>query len=122
MYIEVTVSEIFDKLSILEIKKQHGLNVNAEYESLYSKYYEIITNNNVLAYYYSILKVINEQMWLIEDRKRQHELEKKFDETFINLSRSIYMINDERARIKKIIDTISNSKLKEQKLHREYLK
>lgn len=121
MYIEVTVSEIFDRLSILDIKKQNGLNVESEYEKMLAIYDSIVSQNRALEYYYPILKIINEQMWAIEDLKRQHEESKNFDVLFIDLSRSIYMINDERARIKRIIDTLANSATFEQKKHREYL-
>jgi hypothetical protein len=121
MHIEVTVSEIFDRLSILDIKKQNGLNVEIEYEKMRAIYNDVVSKNKVLEFYYPILKIVNEQMWCIEDLKRQHEETKNFDTMFIDLSRSIYMINDERARIKRIIDTLANSVTFEQKKHREYL-
>lgn len=121
MLIDVSVAEIFDRLSILEIKKESGLDVESEYIKINDVFDDIISKKETLLFYYRILKTINLQMWIIEDLKREHELNKNFDQRFIDLSRSIYMINDERARVKKMVDILAESSYTEQKKHREYI-
>jgi hypothetical protein len=121
MLLEITTSELIDKYTILQIKQANGLNVDVEMPSIENKVYKVLDEYPVLNYLMNILHCINEQMWVIEDRKREREETKEFDNHFINLSRSIYMINDERARVKRMIDKLSNSDYQEQKKHREYL-
>jgi hypothetical protein len=63
---------------------------------------------------------VNEQLWDIEDKIRLCELRKQFDENFIELARSVYMINDQRANLKKVIDRITNSEFTEEKQYTQY--
>jgi hypothetical protein len=120
MRIEVASSEILDKYSILEIKESHGLDVSVEKQKLQDSVYELF-ESHVLGFYYQVLKTINEQLWEIEDAKRDCERRKEFGDVFVDLSRSVYMINDERARIKKMIDLFSKSEINEVKSHGSYL-
>ena len=69
---------------------------------------------------YSLLYDVNSKLWVIEDKLRDKERNKEFDEEFIELARSVYFTNDERAKIKKDINTASGSKLVEEKSYQEY--
>ena len=117
MLVEVSNGELLDKLSILYIKFEKGLNVSKEYDIMFAKGNELTEKTPQLNYLYQILMTINKQLWSIEDEKRTCESNKSFDETFTNLARLVYMLNDERARIKKLIDTLTNSEISEQKSH-----
>ena len=120
MKIEVSNSEIFDKHSILEIKQEKGLDVANEKEEVQKAFIQILENFPLSQTLFNVLKTINIQLWEIEDMKRSCEIEKDFGLRFINLSRLVYMINDERARITRLIDIITNSSLDEKKRHRNY--
>ena len=120
MRIEVANSEILDKFSILEIKESRGLDVSVEKKKLEDSVCALF-ESYIIGFYYEILKTINEQLWEIEDAKRDRERRKEFGDEFTDLSRSVYMINDERARIKKMIDLFSESEINEVKSHRSYL-
>lgn len=113
--IEISVGELFDKCSILEIKKEKGLDVDVELDKvspIYYKYAGIITNH-----LYYLLKEINLYLWDIEDKKRNFEKEKKFEKDFIEYARLVYILNDERARVKRLIDNICKSEITEKKSH-----
>ena len=113
--IEISVGELFDKCSILEIKKEKGLDVDVELDKVSPIYYEyagIITNH-----LYYLLKEINLYLWDIEDKKRKFEKEKKFEKDFIEYARLVYILNDERARVKRLIDNICKSEITEKKSH-----
>ena len=114
--VNVSMGELVDKLTILEIKSEKGLPVSKELQILEEEYVPEFT----IEFCKNILKSINEQLWLIEDEKRQCEAGQSFEEDFISLSRLVYMLNDERARIKKIIDKLSNSDITEHKSHGDY--
>ena len=113
--INVSVGELFDKLSILEIKKAKGLDVDIELEKLSNVYQEY--NSVISRYLFIHLKELNSSLWLIEDAKRKLEKEKNFHETFIQYARLVYILNDHRARIKREIDNVWNSEIKEKKSH-----
>tara|TARA_B100001989_G_scaffold101141_1_gene70763 strand:+ start:925 stop:1293 length:369 start_codon:yes stop_codon:yes gene_type:complete len=113
--IDVSVGELFDKLSILEIKKAKGLDVDIELRGLTDAYQEY--NNTISRYLYIHLKELNSSLWLIEDAKRKLEKEQNFHDDFIQYARLVYILNDQRARIKRDIDNVWNSEIKEKKSH-----
>ena len=113
--IDVSVGELFDKLSILEIKKAKGLDVDVELRGLTDAYQEY--NNTISRYLYIHLKELNSSLWLIEDAKRKLEKEQNFHDDFIQYARLVYILNDQRARIKRDIDNVWNSEIKEKKSH-----
>jgi len=117
MKIEVSNSEIYDKVSILQIKKNRGLEVDKELESLRSYFLNILEEYPDTEHLYNILLVLNNEMWDIEDNKRKSEEINVFDKNFITKSRLIYLINDERAKIKQYIDRLTESDLCEVKSH-----
>jgi len=123
MQIEVSVGEIVDKLSILEIKKNNILdsdklvNINSEFEYLYS----IVFNDLLIDYEdFSGLVLINEELWMIENKIRIKERRKIFDSEFISLARSVYIANDKRAEIKKYINLKYGSIFTEEKSYEKY--
>lgn len=113
--IDVSVGELFDKLSILEIKKSKGLDVDIELDKLSSEYQQY--NNIISKYLFIHLKEINSSLWLIEDKKRNFEKQKVFKQDFIQYARLVYILNDHRARLKKEIDNVWNSEITEKKSH-----
>jgi hypothetical protein len=118
MQIEVSNGEIADKLSILTIKLkyigdlQKRENILKEHELLMPIVEEILGTTHLL---YLQLLSVNEKLWHIEDLCRLHEKNEIFDDRFIQNARSVYITNDERARIKKEINLLSNSELIEEK-------
>ena len=125
MKIEVSIGEIIDKLTILEIKKTNIsdsnklLNINKEFDYLV----DIVENQLCLSrrdIFYIDLLDINKKLWDIEDKIRNKERLKSFDEEFIELSRSVYFTNDERSKIKKKINDITGSNFSEEKSYKEY--
>lgn len=113
--IDVSVGELFDKLSILEIKKAKGLDVDIELNKLSDAYQEY--NNVISRYLFTHLKELNSSLWDIEDTKRKLEKEQNFHDDFIQYARLVYILNDHRARIKREIDNVWNSEIKEKKSH-----
>ena len=113
--IDVSVGELFDKLSILEIKKSKGLDVDIELDKLSGEYQQY--NNIISKYLFIHLKEINSSLWLIEDKKRNFEKQKVFKQDFIGYARLVYILNDHRARLKREIDNVWNSEITEKKSH-----
>lgn len=114
--IPVSVGELIDKLTILNIKRDKGLDVEKEYDLLEQVFLDLelpIAVDHLTA----VLKTINSQLWVIEDTKRGCEEEGDFGSGFIDYARLVYMLNDERARIKKCIDALSESDISEVKSH-----
>jgi hypothetical protein len=118
---EISAGELFDKITILEIKKQKISNseklvdVEKELKSLKDTVGKFIPNQSSISKYVNDLKEINLKLWDIEDGKRAAEKEKKFDQKFIELARNVYKFNDERAKIKLAINTALGSNIKEVK-------
>ena len=118
---EISAGELFDKITILEIKKTKISNkeklfeINKELSSLNETVKKFIPDQSNISKYINDLKDINLKLWDIEDGKRAAEKYKKFDEKFIELSRNVYKFNDERAKIKLAINTSLGSKIKEVK-------
>ena len=124
MEIEVSVGEIVDKLSILQIKKENITDEvkleNVTKEFLYL--YEIVFAKLNVSHedQYSKLLDINRQLWNIEDRIRDKERSKEFDSEFIELARSVYFTNDKRAEMKKEINLKYSSGFVEEKSYQSY--
>lgn len=123
MQIEVSIGEIVDKLSILQIKKDNIKedaklkNVTMEFNFLY----DIVFNKlQIQSIDYLKLIDINTQLWNIEDDIRVKESKKEFDDTFVSLARNVYIINDKRANIKKDINLKYNSNFVEEKSYKRY--
>ena len=118
---EISAGELFDKITILEIKKEKISNkekladVEKEFNSLNNTVGKFIPDESNVSRYISELKEINLKLWDIEDGKRAAEKEKKFDDKFIELARNVYKLNDERAKIKLAINTTLGSNIKEVK-------
>ena len=118
---EISAGELFDKITILEIKKEKISNkeklvdVEKELNSLNDTVKKFIHEQGNISKHINDLKEINLKLWDIEDSKRAAEKEKKFDEKFIELARNVYKLNDERAKIKLAINTALGSNIKEVK-------
>ena len=118
---EISAGELFDKITILEIKKEKISNneklvdVEKELSSLKDTVEKFIPNQNNILKHVNDLKEINLKLWDIEDGKRAAEKEKKFDDKFIELARNVYKLNDERAKIKLAINMALGSNIKEVK-------
>ena len=124
--IEVSVGELLDKISILEIKKDkikdpEKLEYIADELSILKKEFKNnIKSDPKVDKLYQSLKIINLRLWTIEDDKRKCEKEKDFTENFIKLSRDVHFKNDIRAKIKKEINLLSNSIIVEEKEYSKY--
>ena len=124
--VEVSVGELLDKISILEIKSEkikdpEKLNfINNEYKILKDQLQANIKLDTVIENLYNSLKEINLRLWTIEDDKRLCEKDSNFGEKFIKLSRDVHFLNDERAKIKLEINNITGSKIKEIKEYTSY--
>ena len=122
----MSVGELLDKITILEIKSnkikdetklEHILK---EYDILKKEYDNKVKNDNKLSKLYSSLKEINSKLWVIEDEKRLCEKNSDFGDEFIKLSRDVHFLNDERAKIKLEINIHTGSKIKEIKEYTKY--
>jgi len=127
MLIEISNGELLDKLTILEIKlaeikdKVKLVNIQKEFDTLNPLAKELFDNNDgQLQNHYLELASINSQLWDFEDRIRECEKAKRFDREFIELARSVYITNDKRSEIKKIINVTTGSNLVEEKSYEEY--
>ena len=124
--VEVSVGELLDKISILEIKKDKIKNpekleyILYELSILKDELKNNIKSNAKLDQLYQSLKIINARLWVIEDDKRKCEKEKNFTENFIKLSRDVHILNDDRAKIKLKINELTGSKIKEIKEYTSY--
>ena len=124
--VEVSVGELLDKISILEIKKDKIKNpekleyILDELSLLKEELKNNIKSDIKLDELYQSLKIINARLWVIEDDKRKCEKEKDFTENFIKLSRDVHILNDDRAKIKLKINEHTGSKIKEIKEYTSY--
>ena len=124
--IPISWGELFDKLTILQIKLENLKDTNA-LKNVKVEYYKLckIYNNNFLEdenakRFFNDLKQINEKLWDIEDNIRDKERNKIFDQEFIELARSVYITNDQRSRVKKKINKFFESELIEEKSYSHY--
>ena len=124
--VEVSIGELLDKISILEIKQEKIKDseklkfINDEYSILKSQLRKNVIYNEKLDGLYQTLKEINAKLWVIEDNKRQCEKDKDFGEKFIKLSRDVHFLNDSRAKIKLDINNHTGSAIKEIKEYTSY--
>ena len=124
--VEVSVGELLDKISILEIKQEKIKDpeklkfINEEHSILKYQLNNNVKSDQKLNELFESLKQINAKLWVIEDDKRQCEKEKDFTETFIKLSRDVHFLNDDRAKIKLEINNHTGSKIKEIKEYTSY--
>ena len=124
--VEVSVGELLDKISILEIKKDKIKDpekleyIRDELSLLREEFKNNIKSDKKVDELYQSLKIINLRLWTIEDDKRKCEKEKDFTENFIKLSRDVHILNDDRAKIKLEINNYTGSKIKEIKEYTSY--
>ena len=124
--VEVSIGELLDKISILEIKQGKIKDpeklkfINNEYSILKNELDKNVRSDEKLDGLYKSLKEINAKLWVIEDDKRQCEKDKNFGEKFIKLSRDVHFLNDDRAKIKLEINNHTGSTIKEIKEYTNY--
>ena len=124
--VEVSVGELLEKISILEIKQEKIKDaeklkfINNEHSILKDQLEKNIKSDDKLNNLYQSLKEINSKLWRIEDDKRQCEKDKNFGEKFIKLSRDVHFLNDDRAKIKLEINNHTGSSIKEIKEYTSY--
>jgi len=124
--VEVSIGELLDKISILEIKQEKIKDpeklkfISNEHSILKEQLDKNVKTDEKLENLFQSLKTINAKLWVIEDDKRQCEKEKDFTEKFIKLSRDVHFLNDERAKIKLEINNHTGSEIKEIKEYTNY--
>ena len=124
--VEVSIGELFDKISILEIKQVKIKDpeklkfIKNEHSILKDQLKKNVESDDKLNHLYQSLKEINAKLWIIEDDKRQCEKDKDFGEKFIKLSRDVHFLNDDRAKIKLEINNLTGSAIKEIKEYTSY--
>ena len=124
--VEVSVGELLDKISILEIKKEKIKDpeklrfINNEHGVLKDQFLKNVKSDEKVDSLFKFLKEINNKLWVIEDDKRLCEKNSDFGDEFIKLSRDVHFLNDERAKIKLEINNHTGSKIKEIKEYTSY--
>ena len=124
--VEVSVGELLDKISILEIKKEKIKDpeklkfIKDEHTILKFQLEKNVKSNDKLNEFFQSLKEINTKLWIIEDEKRKCEKKANFDENFIKLSRDVHFLNDDRAKIKLEINNHTGSIIREIKEYTNY--
>ena len=124
--VEVSVGELLDKISILEIKKDKIKDneklkfINNEHAILKEQLDKNVSSDEKLNNLFKSLKKINAKLWVIEDDKRLCEKNSDFTENFIKLSRDVHFLNDDRAKIKLELNNYTGSKIKEIKEYISY--
>ena len=124
--VEVSVGELLDKVSILEIKKEKIKDpeklkfIENEHSILTERLNKNVKTDPKLNDLFLTLKNINAKLWVIEDDKRQCEKDKEFSDKFVKLSRDVHFLNDDRAKIKLEINNHTGSKIKEIKEYTSY--
>ena len=124
--VEVSIGELLDKISILEIKldkikdSENLKFISNEHSILKKQLDNNVKSDDKIVKFFQSLKEINEKLWVIEDEKRQCEKDKDFGKQFIKLSRDVHFLNDERAKIKLDINNHTGSLIKEIKEYTSY--
>jgi hypothetical protein len=124
--VEVSIGELLDKISILEIKQEKIKDpeklkfISNEHSILKNQLENNVKSDDKLNKLFQSLKEINAKLWIIEDDKRQCEKDKDFGEKFIKLSRDVHFLNDDRAKIKLEINNHTGSVIKEIKEYTSY--
>jgi hypothetical protein len=126
IYSEISAGELFDKISILEIKKNKIKDktkrniVLKELSSLQKTVNNNIEKSKSLKKLYKKLKTVNLKLWKIEDDIRDCERKQNFEDKFIKLARAVYFTNDERSRVKNKINNLTKSNISEVKSYKKY--
>jgi hypothetical protein len=124
--VEISIGELLDKISILEIKQEKIKDpeklkfISDEHSVLKDQLDKNVKSDDKLEKLFQSLKEINAKLWVIEDDKRKCEKEKDFTEKFIKLSRDVHFLNDDRAKIKLEMNNLTGSKIKEIKEYTSY--
>lgn len=124
--VPVSPGEVLDKITILEIKAERisdagkVANVKRELELLSASWLEAVDQDDTISRIHAQLKAINETLWEIEDDIRDKERAREFDQVFIELARSVYVTNDQRANAKKELNTYLGSEIVEEKSYQDY--
>ena len=124
--VEVSIGELLDKISILEIKQEKIKDpeklrfISNEHSILKKQLDDNVKSDDKINDLFQSLKDINARLWVIEDDKRQCEKVKDFGEKFIKLSRDVHFLNDDRAKIKLEINNLTGSKIREIKEYTNY--
>ena len=124
--VEVSIGELLDKISILEIKQEKIKDpgklrfISNEHSILKKQLDDNVKSDDKINDLFQSLKDINAKLWVIEDDKRQCEKDKDFGEKFIKLSRDVHFLNDDRAKIKLEINNYTGSEIKEIKEYTSY--
>tara|TARA_Y100000591_G_C21559968_1_gene558044 strand:- start:309 stop:698 length:390 start_codon:yes stop_codon:yes gene_type:complete len=124
--VEISIGELLDKISILEIKMEKIKDpeklkfISSEHSILKNQLDNNVKSDDKLNGLFARLKEINSQLWVIEDDKRQCEKDKNFGEKFIKLSRNVHFLNDDRAKVKLDINNYTHSRIKEIKEYTNY--
>ena len=124
--VEVSIGELLDKISILEINQDKIKDIEKlkfikeEHSILNDQLSKNVKSDEKLNNLFSSLKEVNAKLWVIEDEKRQCEIDQNFKEKFVKLSRDVHFLNDDRAKIKLEINNYTGSKIKEIKEYTNY--
>ncbi len=124
--VPISPGELLDKITILQIKSERiqdstkVANVKVELDSLSNVWRQSVPSDTTIEALTKELKAINEKLWVIEDNIRDEERNKQFGERFIELARSVYVINDDRANAKKKVNLHLNSSIVEEKSYQDY--
>jgi hypothetical protein len=125
VYAPVSVGELVDKITILQLKLAHARSPEqaqhiatelAELRQILIQLDLPVDISRETAQLYAV----NQELWAIEDAKRQHEKRQVFDREFVELARSVYIKNDIRAQIKQVINSVTHSDIVEEKIHKDY--
>jgi len=124
--VPVSPGEVLDKITILEIKSERISdagklsNVKRELELLQASWQQSVPEDDTVRRLHDELKTINEALWEIEDDIRDKERAREFDQVFIDLARSVYVTNDQRANAKKELNIYLGSEIVEEKSYQDY--
>jgi hypothetical protein len=124
--VPVSPGEVLDKITILEIKSERIsdaeklVNVKRELELLQASWLQSVEQDDTVRLIHDELKTINEALWEIEDDIRDKERAREFDQVFIDLARSVYVTNDQRANAKKKLNLYLGSEIVEEKSYQDY--
>lgn len=122
VHVPVSVGELVDKITILRIKLAHAQNESQtrNIETELAALTEILDQQTLpvdISAQISQLQAVNQELWNIENAKRQHEKDQRFDSAFVELARSVYIKNDQRAAIKRQINELTHSSIVEEKIY-----
>jgi len=126
IHVPVSPGEVLDKITILEIKSERIsdadklVNVKRELELLQASWKQSVEQDDTVRAIHAKLKSINEDLWGIEDDIRDKERAREFDQVFIDLARSVYVTNDQRADAKKELNVYLGSEMVEEKSYQDY--